>query len=201
MTHKSNTVTHTHAIGSVHGRVKVEEMDTGLALGLQFRSYIEIIKPSAEVWYLRFTTPIPVYLQGVTAELDSGAARVSSWGSTAISGTWTPVPISGRNRNPARAGYPNDSDAPYVGQATVSKAIAGTGIVTGGTETNVRRARCALNQGSNSSSSTASFSLLQIIPAGDYIIKVEPITGFANADTVNGILILYWEELPGGAML
>lgn len=197
----STYTNHTHRPQSDHQRVKVDEMDTGLILGRQFRAYLEVIKPSTETWYLRFTTPVPVYLQGVTCELDSGAARVASVAGATITGTWTPVTVTGRNRLPNRPGYPLDTDPAYVGQATVSRAIAPTGTITGGAEGNVRRVRCPLNQGSNSSTSTVSVSLLQILPAGDYIIKMEPITGVANTDAVNGILSLAWEEIPGSVLL
>lgn len=191
-------VVHTHLPYSNHGRVKVDEMDTGLVIGRQFRAYLEVIKASATVWYIRFNTPIPVYLQAVNVECDSGGMRVAAVGGSVQTGAWTTLTSIGRNRSPSRPGYPLDADVPYVPQAVVSWAVAGTGIVTGGAETNVRRVRTGLSTGNNSSNSSQSVTLLQILGAGDYIIKIEPLTGVVNGDAVNGIVTLAWEEMPNG---
>lgn len=192
-------INHSHRPGSDHSRVKTDVQDTGLILGRQFRSYVEIIKTSAQTLYLRFTSPVAFFLQGVTCELDSGAARVSSVVGGTIGGTWTPLTVTGRNRLPTRPGYPLDSDAPYVPQATVFTALDPTGTVTGGSEGNLRRVRTASTNGSTTNTSSA--TLLQVLPAGDYIIKVATLTGVANTDAVNGILHIVWEELPDGKFL
>lgn len=194
MAHESNSVNHSHLVASKHSRVKTDNYDTGFHLGRQFRFNVEINKTSAQTQYFRFTSPVDFILQQMGLDLDSGAARYSAWASTTTSGTWAPVTVRNRNLMSVRAGYPSDSDVPYVNQITVDQNLSTLATVTGGTETNVRRIRCP--SGAGTLSSQSSVIKASALPAGTYVIKIEPITGTANTDVVTGVFSAYWEEVP-----
>ncbi|MEJ1593542.1 hypothetical protein SMA75_20320 [Escherichia coli] len=193
MSHHSRLTAHTREFGDKFARVKTDSGSTGFFLGREFRAWFEIIKAAADTRYFRVTAPVEFILLAQRLTLDSGAARVSAWVNPTFSGTWTPVPIVGRNRMQGAL------DQGYSAQLVVETALGPTGSFTGGTNTDLLRVRCGANQGNSSSQNVGESSDdYRGLPITTFGIKVEQITGVANTDAVNGVYEIIWEERPQG---
>lgn len=193
MAHYNQRVSHTSTPDDQYGRVKVDAGSTGFFKGREFRAYFEIIKTAAEIQYFRVTAPVEFILLAQRLTLDSGAARVTAWVNPTFSGSWTTVPVIGRNRMAGALALG------YTPQLTIQQALGPTGSFTGGTNTDLLRVRSSTSQGNQSASNVGvSDDDIRGLPITTFGIKVEQITGVANTDPVNGIYEIVWEERPQG---
>ncbi|BAG70404.1 hypothetical protein RSB1_gp46 [Ralstonia phage RSB1] len=187
MSHFSERVHHTRSFLDQYARVKVDQGSTDFFLGREFRTYFEIIKAASwTTFWLRAEATAPFNLQSQRVTLDVGAARISVWRNATPAGSWTDVPLFGRNLFP---------DTPVV---TPTFKLQSGGTFSGGTESDLLRIRCGTNQGNQSSSNVGDDIDTRFLPAGTYAIKIEPITGLANTDGLNGKIELLWAERPQG---
>lgn len=183
--YNSNHVVLTASQNSPASRVATEVGSTGFLLNREFRTYHELIKTAAASQYYRFTAPVNFILVGINLRLDAGAARAAAVAGATFGGTWTALPVRARNAM---------STAPaYTPVCTMETG----GTVTGGVETDVIRVRATAAGSGGQSSIVEGGALLQRgLPAGTYAIKVDTITGVADATAVNGIFEMLWEERP-----
>ncbi|QVE65560.1 hypothetical protein [Ralstonia phage vB_RsoP_BMB50] len=187
MSHFSQRIHHTRGPLDSYGRVKVDQGSTDFFLGREFRTYFELIKAASwTTFWLRVEATAGFNLQSQRVTLDVGACRMSVWLGATPAGSWTDVPSFGRNRL---------ADTPIV---TPTFKLQTGGTFTGGTEADLIRVRCGTNQGNQSSSNVSGDTDTRFLPAGTYAIKIEPITGLANADALNGKVELLWAERPQG---
>lgn len=188
----------TRTFADLFSRVKVDQGSTSFFLGREFRAYKELI--AAASWstpfYFRFTSTVDFILLAQRLEIDSGACRLSVWQSPTFAGTWsTTIPAIGKNRMSGRPGYPNPADPAYVPQCTITTG----GTFSGGTEVDLLRTRTGANQGNQSSANVGvSSDDYRGLPVTEFGIKIEPITGLANTDALNGKYEIIWEERPQG---
>lgn len=187
MSHYNSRIHHTRSFGDPYARAKVDVGSTDFFLGREFRTYFEIIQAASwTTFWLRAEATAAFNLQSQRLTLDVGAARFSAWINATPAGVWTDVPAFGRNRFP---------DTPIV---VPTFKLQHGGTFTGGTEVDLLRVRCGTNQGNQSSSNVGADIDTRFLPAGTYAIKIEPITGLANTDGLNGKLELLWAERPQG---
>lgn len=187
MSHFSDRVHHTRSFLDQYARVKVDPGSTDFFLGREFRTYFEIIKAASwTTFWLRAEATAAFNLQVQRVTLDVGACRMSVWRNATPAGVWTDVPSFGRNLLP---------DTPVV--VPTFKLQQG-GTFTGGTESDLIRVRTSATIGNQSSSNVTGDTDTRFLPAGTYAIKIEPITGLANTDALNGKIELLWAERPQG---
>lgn len=168
-------------------RVRVETGTTAFHQGKEFRTFVEIIKPATEVWFLNFTTIVPVLLIGIRLVVDSGACRYSTLSGAVFTGTWTNLPII--NRNAALTVQP-------VSTSTVQYGVSPTVGVTFTGERDIMRVRCSGGSGQSTGTSSAETTAHRGLAIGPHAIRLGPITGVTNTDAVNGLLEIAWSELP-----
>lgn len=166
-------------------RIRVDVGQTGFFAGREFRSYYEMNIAGGSTVNLLFTSPVNFILWEQTLSLDAGGRRATVHVGATPTGTWTPLPVIGRNRM-------TDRPQPYY--QPVSSLSFGGGF-TGGTVVEVIRARTGSNQGNNRSSTVGTRqSDERGLPAGDYIISLSPMTGVTDA--AEGLYLIEWEERP-----
>lgn len=188
MSHWSHRGHFTRSYQDKYARMKVDQGSTDWFLGREYRNYYEIIRAASwTAFWLKIVATDNFYLLSQRITLDVGACRASVWlGATPSVGDWTAIPSFGRNRI---------SDTPV--EASVLTMSVG-GSYTGGTEVDLLRVRCGTNQGNQSSSNVGSDTDVRGLPAGEYALKIEPITGLANTDALNGKLELLWANRTQG---
>lgn len=187
MSHFNSRVHMTRAFQDKYARVKVDQGSTDWFLGREFRNYYEIIRAASwTTFWLRVTATDNFHLLSQRITLDSGACRASVWLGATESGSWTDIPSFGRNRM---------SDTPLE---TSVLTLAVGGSFTGGTEADLLRVRTTSSIGNQTATNVGSETDVRGLPAGVYAIKIEPITGVANTDALNGKLELLWANRPQG---
>lgn len=174
-------------------RVRVENGSTAFHSGKVFRTFLEIIKPAVDVWYVDFTTTTPVLLNNITLTLDAGAARYSTLGGvTGYTGTFAAtLPIINTNAMLV--------PTPAASSSTIRYGVAPTvGVVqtVPGVERDILRVRTGGGQGSGSPSSSMGQNLYRGLAIGIHAIKIGPVSGVADTNPVNGVLEIVWSELP-----
>lgn len=169
-------------------RLRVDDDEIGFWMGWQFRAYAEINKAAATVQAFRFTTPIDFILLTQSLDLDAGAGRMSAWTGGSMGGSWTTIPVIGKNRMLSRP-------QPYY-QSQVTIETGGTFNKTGATEVDLIRVRSATNN-TNATNVGRGADDARGLPPGTYVILLEQITGTpANNDAVLGKYEIIWEERP-----
>lgn len=188
MSHFSQRVHMTRSHLDKYARMKVDQGSTDWFLGREFRTYYEFIKTASwTTFWLKVGTVQDFHLLSQRVDIDSGAARFSVWlGATPSEGNWTAIPAYGRNRM---------SDTPVV---VPSLGLSYGGTFTGGNEVDLLRLRTTASVGNQSAVNVGGDSDVRGLPAGIYAIKIEPITGVANTDALNGKIELLWAERPQG---
>lgn len=166
-------------------RQRVDDDEIGFWSGWQFRAYSEINKDAVTVQAFMFSSPIDFILLAQRIELDSGGVRLSAWINGTPGGSWTSVPVIGKNRMANR-------QKPYY-QSQVTLSTGGTFDKTGATEVDLIRIKSATAT-AQSTNVGAGMDDARGLPAGTYIILLEQIEG--SNDAVLGKFELIWEERP-----
>lgn len=179
----------TSSLGSGFDRVRVDQGQTSLFEGREFRSYYEF---SADVGTaiavggtlnLKFTCSVDFILQNQSLQVDKGGLRLVAYSGGTDGGGWTSVPVVAKNRSTSRrTPYYVGSGAFYFG-----------GTFSGGTEVDVIRNRTA-SQTVSAINVNASQDSVRYLPAGTYFIQLKPLAGVN--DSSEGVYSLSWEERP-----
>jgi hypothetical protein len=127
---------------------------------------------------LRFTAPVEFILHEQSFNLVQGYCRFSASAGGSAGGSWTPIPVIGKNRMLSRP-------QPYY-EAQCSIDTGGTH--TGGTEVEVVRLRTSGN--SNFASTVGGgVGSERGLPAGTYYLRFQNL----ESDTAIGVYTLMWE--------
>ena len=161
-------------------RIRVDTGQTSFFLGKQFRSYRDFTLSAAEVRYFRFTSLTDFVLFDQTLSVSGGSVRLSVWTGATASGTWTPIPVIGKNR------MSSIPQPPYVTGVTFETG----GTFTGGTEVEAIRLVSATATAQQSTVG-ASAGDERGLPASVFYIKIE-----ATNSTPTVLYSLFWEERP-----
>lgn len=161
-------------------RIRVDVGQTSFFRGRQFRSYSDFSLAAAEVRYFRFTSLTDFVLFDQTLSVSGGSVRLSVWTGATASGTWTPIPVIGKNR------MSSIPQPPYVSQVTFETG----GTFTGGTEVEAIRLVSATATAQQSTVG-ASAGDERGLPASAFYIKIE-----ATNSTPTVLYSLFWEERP-----
>lgn len=159
-------------------RVRVDIGQTSFFQGKQFRSYYDFVLAAAEVRYFRFTSLTDFVLFDQTLTVSGGSVRLSVWTGATASGTWTNLPVIGKNR------MSSIPQPPYVSGVTYQTG----GSFTGGTEVEVIRL-VAATATAQQSTVGASAGDERGLPASSFYIKIE-----ATNSTPSVLYSLFWEE-------
>jgi len=161
-------------------RIRVDTAQTSFFQGRQFRSYYDFNLSSGEVRYFRFTSLTDFVLFDQTISVSSGSIRLSVWTDSTAAGTWTSVPVIGKNR------MSSIPQPPYTTGVTFQTG----GTFTGGTEVEVIRLVSATATAQQSTVG-ASAGDERGLPASTFYIKIE-----ATNSTPTVLYSLFWEERP-----
>lgn len=159
-------------------RLRVDVAQTSFFLGKQFRSYYDFTLSALGVRYFRFTSLVDFVLYEQNISISDGAVRLSVWTGATPSGSWTSIPVIGKNR------MSSIPQPPYVTQVTFETG----GTFTGGTEVEVIRVVSATATAQRSSVGASSGDE-RGLPASTFYIKVE-----ATAGTPVCVYNLFHEE-------
>ena len=105
-------------------RIRVDTAQTSFFQGRQFRSYYDFSLTASEIRYFRFTSLTDFVLFDQSVSVSGGSVRLSVWTGSTASGTWTTIPVIGKNR------MSSIPQPPYVSGVTFQTG----GTFTGGTE-------------------------------------------------------------------
>ena len=161
-------------------RIRVDQGQTSFFQGKQFRSYHDFNLASAESRYFRFESLTDFVLFDQTISVSGGSVRLSVWTGSIASGTWTTIPVIGKNR------MSSIPQPPYVS----SVAFQTGGAFTGGTEVEAIRLVSATATAQQSTVG-ASAGDERGLPASTFYIKIE-----ATNSTPTVLYSLFWEERP-----
>ena len=159
-------------------RLRVDIGQTSFFQGRQFRSYYDFVLSAAEVRYFRFTSLTDFVLFDQTLTVSGGSVRLSVWTGSTASGTWTNLPVIGKNR------MSSIPQPPYASGVTYQTG----GSFTGGTEVEVIRLVSATATAQQSTVG-ASAGDERGLPASTFYIKIE-----ATNSTPSVLYSLFWEE-------
>lgn len=163
-------------------RVRTEEGSAAFQKGREYRVYLEVIKAAADVWYIQFNNTVPVLLKAINISVDNGSVRYSSRAAPTFTGVFTPL-----------TAMPTNAAVPLVpSTTTVGWAVSTAGQVVDSGERDVIRVR----SGTGTKTTSSGSSLRRGLSVGNHAIKLEPITGVADANAVNGMIEIVWSELP-----
>lgn len=165
-------------------RLRVDQAQTGFFEGREFRAFAELDIPSGQSLVLRFTSLVDFILFAQNLSVDQGAIRLSAITGGTSSGTWTALPVIGKNRMSSRRKY---AGGYYQSQVTIESG----GTVTGGTVVEVVRV-VAANSTAQRSTVGGGVADERGLPAGVYHLKLESIGNGA----AKGVYSLFWEERP-----
>lgn len=161
-------------------RVRVDVGQTSFFQGRQFRSYYDFALTASEVRYFRFTSLTDFVLFDQSLTVSGGSVRLSVWTGSTASGTWTNIPIIGKNR------MSTIPQPPYVSGVTFQTG----GTFTGGTEVEAIRLVSATATAQQSTVGASSGDE-RGLPATTFYIKIE-----ATSSTPSVVYSLFWEERP-----
>lgn len=164
-----------------NARLRVDVAQTGFFTGKEFRSFYEFSIPTGESRVIKFTSPIDFILFSQSLTVDAGGIKYTAETGGTDGGTFTVLPVVGKNRMPTRP-LPY-----YVAQATIG--VGGT--VTGTTVVDVAR---VVTSSATSQQVTVGGqqSDERGLPAGSYYIRL---ANMSNG-TSTGVYSLFWEERP-----
>ena len=86
-------------------RLRVDQAQTGFFEGREFRTFAEFDIPSGQSRVLRFASPVDFILFAQNLSIDQGAIRLSAITDGVSGGTWTALPVIGKNRMTSRRLY------------------------------------------------------------------------------------------------
>lgn len=166
-------------------RVRVDPGQTGFFAGRMFRTFFEFNIAAGGSLNILFESPINFILWAQQVEIDQGGVKVENITAPTISGTFTPLPIIGRNRM---------TEAPqplYVSQMVCRQG----GTLAGGTVVDAIRLRTPPNQGNSHSSNIVNGQDSERgVPAGNYGVRISALAGISEASL--GTIHFTWEERP-----
>lgn len=168
------------------GRLKVEQGTAAFFQQRAFRAFFEFTVATSSFQVLKFSAPINFFLKSQQCSVDTGGIRVTANVSVTPSGTYTPFTAFGVNRSSPLLGYSQ--------QCIVSAGVAGVSTFTGGTVTEVLRVRSANATAQTITVGGDQGTTGRFLPAGDYYIKLEPLSGVTGSST--GVYSIEWEEYP-----
>lgn len=160
-------------------RLRVDAAQTSFFEGREFRSYIELNIPAGSTTVVRFTAPQDFILHNQTLMLDDGFVRMSAATGGAEGGSWSALPVIGKNRMASR---------PTPLYAAVCSLSTG-GTHTGGTEVEVIRLKTSGATGQ--AQSVGAVSAERGLPAGVYYIRFQNL----GSGATTGVYSLFWEEV------
>lgn len=160
------------------GRLRVDTGQTGFFERREFRISQELSIETATPLVIKFSSPINFILWEQVVSCDAHMIKFEAVVGGAEGGTFTPIPIWGKNRM--------TEQPEYAGQITVSSG----GTVTGGSVAEVLRIKSA-NATAQQSSVGLTVSSERGLPAGDYYLRLS-----AEGGTATGTFSLVWEERP-----
>ena len=159
-------------------RIRVDVGQTSFFLGKQFRTYSDFSLGALETRYFRFTSLVDFVLFDQNITVSDGAVRLSVWTGATPAGSWTNIPVIGKNR------MSSIPQPPYATQVTFQTG----GTFTGGTEVEAIRVVSATATAQRSTVG-ASAGDERGLPATTFYIKIE-----ATAGTPVCVYSLFWEE-------
>lgn len=159
-------------------RLRVDVGQTSFFQGKQFRTYSDFTLAALGVRYFRFTSLVDFVLFDQNINVSDGAIRLSVWTGATPAGSWTNVPVIGKNR------MSSIPQPPYVTQVTYQTG----GTFTGGTEVEAIRVVSATATAQRSTVGSSSGDE-RGLPATTFYIKIE-----ATAGTPVCVYSLFWEE-------
>lgn len=174
-----------------HRRLRVDVGQTGFWAGHEFRISHEFTLTATPIWF-KVSSPVDFILQAQNIACDQGGVRMTAFRST----QGTPSGVFNGNiaiwKNNGVAGTPE-----YLNQLTIN---SGGLFVPNGGQTPTETIRVMSNPGApgitggvqNTVSGSAHGE--RGLPAGDYYLKFERITG-VTVDAL-GVYTLIWEERP-----
>lgn len=159
-------------------RLRADFGQTGFFERREFRISEELSIPTGTSLVYRFESPVNFILWEQTIECDAHLLKFEAIVGGTEGGTFTPVPMWGKNRM--------TEQPEYARQVTVSKG----GTVTGGQVAEVLRLQAA-GATAQRVSVGSSVGSERGLPAGLYHLKLSAIGG-----DVTGTFALVWEERP-----
>lgn len=162
-------------------RIRVDTGQTSFFAGREFRTFKELSVSNGQTYVVKITAPINFILQELTAEIESGTLKITTWIGGTEGGSFSDtLPRIGTNQMTERP-FPF-----YTSKLTV----VGGGTHTGGTQVRVTRLRAS--GGSVETPVVAGLnSDAQGLPANTYYVHFE-----STAGTVTGVAQARWEERP-----
>lgn len=159
-------------------RIPVDAGQTGFFERREFRISEELSMPTGTSLVYRFESPVNFILWEQVIECDANLLKFEAIVGGTDGGTFTPVPMWGKNRM--------TEQPEYARQVTVSKG----GTVAGGQVAEVLRLQAA-GATAQRVSVGSSVGSERGLPAGVYHLKLSAIGG-----DVTGTFALVWEERP-----
>jgi hypothetical protein len=166
-------------------RLRVDPGQTGFFAGRMFRTYLELLIPTAgPAVCARFTSPVDFILWSQALILSQGALRLEVFvGAVVPSGVWTLGPTIGVNRMDERP-------VPYYPPLVT---VETGGQFTGGTPVDLLMLRTAAQNGQSSNVGTTQGE--RGLPPGTYYIRLSTLAGgLAVNDAAQGTFAVEWEE-------
>jgi len=161
-------------------RIRVDTAQTSFFQGRQFRSYYDFGLTASEVRYFRFTSLTDFVLFDQSISVSGGSIRLSVWTGSTPAGTWTNIPVIGKNR------MSSIPQPPYISSVTFQTG----GTFTAGTEVEAIRLVSATATAQQSTVGASSGDE-RGLPASSFYIKIE-----ATSSTPTVVYSLFWEERP-----
>lgn len=170
-------------------RLRVDVAQTSFFEGREFRSYLDFSIPANTTLVTKFVSPIDFVLNNQTLSINSGNIRLAIYTGGTEGGSFTALPVIGRNRMSER---PTPFYVPLV-------TVFSGGTHTGGTEVDVLRA-VSDQAGSTIQSVNVGFAEgdERGLPAGTYYARIQNLD--ANDASV-GIYSIAWEERAASSSL
>lgn len=161
-------------------RIRVDTAQTSFFQGRQFRSYYDFSLTASEVRYFRFTSLTDFVLFDQSISVSGGSIRLSVWTGSTPAGTWTNIPVIGKNR------MSSIPQPPYISLVTFQTG----GTFIAGTEVEAIRLVSATATAQQSTVGASSGDE-RGLPASSFYIKIE-----ATSSTPTVVYSLFWEERP-----
>lgn len=160
-------------------RIRVDTGQTGFFAGREFRTFYEFSISTGTSVYIKFVSPVDFILFEQVLQVDAGGVRFSAMTGGTEGGTFTALPIIGKNRMAERP-------SPYY-EAQVTAGAGGTH--TGGTAVEVFR---VVSAGATAQAATVGgqLSTERGLPAGTYYLRLECL----GNSTATGVYSIFWEE-------
>lgn len=159
-------------------RLRVDNGQTGFFAGREFRSFYEFSIPTGQSIVIKFSSPVDFVLFQQSLSVDAGGVKYTAEVSGTAGGTFTPMPVVGKNRMAQRP-------TPYYeAVATIGQG----GTFSGGTILDLAR---VVTAGATAQQITVGMTSDERgLPAGDYYIRLAAL----GNGTATGVYSLFWEE-------